>query len=103
MNIIQLTIISTISGQESLIRNGEALIVSKRLGKAVLGYNLKSNRIMSVSIQGKAFNITIIQVYAPTTDSKEDVIDWFYEYLQHLLKLPPKEDVFFIIEDWNLK
>lgn len=89
--------------QESLGRNRVALIVSKRVGKAVVGNNLKSNRIISVSIQGKPFNITKIQVYDPTTDSKEDVIDWFYEYLKHFLKLPPKEDVFFIIEDWNAK
>lgn len=90
-------------GQECHRRNEIALIVNKRVGKAVLGYNLKNDRMISVYIQGKPFNITIIQVYAPTTDAEDDIIDRFYEDLQHLLKLTPKRDVLFIIGDWNAK
>ena len=77
--------------QESLRRNGVALIVNKRVQKAVLGYNLKNGRMISVHFQGKLFNITVIQVYAPTSNAEEDEIEWFYEDLQDLLELiPPK-------------
>ncbi|XP_026531659.1 craniofacial development protein 2-like [Notechis scutatus] len=79
-------------GQESLRRNEVAFIVNKRVGKAILGYNPQNDRIISVRIQGK-FNITVVQVYAPTTLAEEDEIDWFYEALQHLIKLTPKNDV----------
>ena len=65
--------------QESLRRNGVALIVNKRVQKAVLGYNLKNGRMISVHFQGKLFNITVIQVYAPTSNAEEDEIEWFYE------------------------
>ncbi|KAF7252624.1 Craniofacial development protein 2 [Varanus komodoensis] len=77
-------------GQESLRRNGVAFIVNKRVGKAVLGYNLQNDRMISVRIQGKPFNITIVQVYAPTTGAEEAEVDQFYEGLQHLLELTPK-------------
>ena len=77
-------------GQELLRRNGVALIVNKRVWNAVLRYSLKNNRIISVCFQGKPFSITVIQVYAPTTDAKEAEVDWFYEDLQHLLQLTPK-------------
>ena len=90
-------------GQESLRRNGVGLIVNKRVGKAVLGYNLKNNRMISVRIQGKPFSLTVIQVYAPTTDAEEAEVDQFYEDLQHLLELAPKKDVLFIIGDRNAK
>ena len=90
-------------GQESCRRNGVAFIVNKRVGKAVLGYNLKNDRMISIQIQGRPFNITIIQVYAPTTDAEEAEIDQFYEDLQHLLKLTPKKDVLVIIGDSNAK
>ena len=90
-------------GQESLRRNGVALIVNKRVQNAVLGCNLKNDRMISVHFQGKPFNITVIQVYAPTTNAKEAEIEWFYDDLQHLLQLTPKKDVFFIICDWNAK
>ena len=59
--------------------------------------------MISVRFQGKPFNITVIQVYAPTTNAKESEVDWFYEDLQDLLELTPKKDVLFIIGDWNAK
>ncbi|KAF7243727.1 Craniofacial development protein 2 [Varanus komodoensis] len=90
-------------GQESLRRNGVAFIVNKRVGKAVLGYNLQNDRMISVRIQGKPFNITIVQVYAPTTGAEEAEADWYYESLQHLLELTPKNDVLIIMGDWNAK
>ena len=88
-------------GQESLRRNGEALIINKRVQNAVLRSNLKNDRMISVHFQGKPFNITVIQVCAPTTDAKEAEVEWFYEDLQDLLELTPKKDVLFIIGDWN--
>ena len=88
-------------GQESLRRNGVALIVSKRVQNAVLDCNLKSNRMISVCFQSKPFNITVIQVYAPTTNAEE--AELFYEDLQDFLELIPKRDVLFIIGDWNTK
>ena len=75
--------------QESLGRNGVALIVNKRLQNAVLGCNLKNDRIISACFQGKPLNITVIQVYSPTTDAEEAKVDWLYEDLQ-LLELIPK-------------
>ena len=65
-------------GEKSLRRNGVALTVNKRVRNAILGYNLRNNRMISVHFQGKPFNITVIQVYAPTTDAE---VDWFYEDL----------------------
>ena len=77
--------------QEFLRRNGVALIVNKRVQNAVLGFNLKNDRMISVHFQGKPFNITIIQVYTPTTNVEEAEVEWFYEDLQDLLELtPPK-------------
>ena len=90
-------------GQESLRRNGAALIVNKRARNAVLGYNLKNNRMISVRFQGKPFNITVIQVYAPITNSKEAEFEQFYGDLQDLLERTPKKGVLFIIGDWNAK
>ena len=90
-------------GQESLRRNGVALIVNKRVRNAVLGCNLKSDRMISVRFQGKPFIITVIQVYAPTSNAEEAEVEWFYEDLQDLLELTPKKDVLFIIGDWNAK
>ena len=87
-------------GQESLRRNGVAIMVNKRVLNAVLGCNLKNNRMISVRFQGKPFNTTIIQVYAPTSNAEEAEIEWFYEDLQDLLELTPKKDVLFIIGDW---
>ena len=89
--------------QESLKRNGVAIMVNQRVHNAVLGCNLKNNRMISVGFQGKPFNITVIQVYAPTTNAEEAEVEWFYEDLQELLELTPKKDVLFIIGDWNAK
>ena len=72
-------------GQESLRRNGVAIIVNKRVRNAVLGCNLKNDRMISVRLQGKPFNITVIQVYAPTSNAEETEVEWFYEDLQDLL------------------
>ena len=68
-------------GQESLRRNGVALIVNKRVQNAVLGCSLKNDRMISACFQGKRFSITVIQVYAPTTNLEEAEVEWFYEYL----------------------
>ena len=95
-----MTILST---TESLRRNGVAIIVNKRVWKAVLGCNLKNNRMISVHFQGKPFNITAIQVYALTSNAEEAEVERFYEDLQDLLKLTPKKDVLFITGDWNAK
>ena len=83
-------------GQESLRRNGVAIIVNKRVQDPVLGSNLKNNRMISVRFQGKPFNITVIQVYAPTSNAEEAKVEWFYEDLQDLLELTSKKDVLFI-------
>ena len=90
-------------GQESLRRNGVAIMVNKRVRNAVLGCNLKNDRMTSVRLQGKPFNITVIQVYAPTSNAEEAEVEWFYEDLQDLLEITLKTDVFFIIGDWNEK
>ena len=80
-------------GQESLRRNEMALIVNKRVRNAVLECNLKNDRMISVHFQGKPFNITVIQVYAPTSNAEEAEVEQFYEDLQGLLELTPKKDV----------
>ena len=91
------------SGQESHRRNGLAIMVNKRVRNAVLGYNLKNDRMISVCIQGKPFNITVIQVCAPTSDTEEAEVERFCEHLQDRLELTPKKDVLFTIGDWNAK
>ena len=80
-------------GQESLRRNGVAIMVNKRVQNAVLGCILKNDRMISVCLQGKPFNIIVIQVYAPTSNAEEAELEWFYEDLQDLLELTPKKDV----------
>ena len=90
-------------GQESLRRNGVAIMVNKRVRNAVLGCSLKNDRMISVCLQGKPFNITVIQVYAPTSNAEEAEVGEFYEDLQDLLELTPKKDVLFILGDWNAK
>ena len=89
--------------KESLRRNGVAIMVNKRVQNAVLGCNLKNDRMISVHFQGKPFNITVIQVYAPTSNAKEAEVEQFYEDLQDLFKLTPKKDVLFIIGYSNAK
>ena len=78
-------------------------MVNKRVRNAVLGCNLKNDRMISVRLQGKSFNITVIQVYAPTSNAEEVEVEWFNEDLQELLELTPKKDVLVIIGDWNAK
>ena len=90
-------------GQESLRRNGVALMVNKRVRNAVLGCNLKKDRMISVHFHGKPFSITVIQLYAPTSNTEEGDVEQSYEDLQDLLELTPKKDVLFIIGDWNAK
>ena len=83
-----------------LRRNGVASIADKRVQNVVFGSNLKNDRMISVCFQGKLFNITIIQVYAPTTNAEETEVEQFYEDLQDL-QLTLKKDILFIIGDWN--
>ena len=78
-------------------------MVSKRVQNEVLGCNLKNDRMISVHFQGKPFSITVIQLYAPTTNAKEAEVEQFYEDLQDLLELTPQKDALFIIGDWNAK
>ena len=78
-------------------------MINRRVQNAVLGCNLKSDRMISVRLQGKPFNITVIQVYAPTSNAKETEVEQFYEDVQDLLELTSKKDVLFIIGDWNAK
>jgi len=90
-------------GQKSLRRNAVAIIVNKRVQNAVLGCNLKNDRMISLHFQGKPFNIMVIQVYALTSNVEEVEVEWFYEDLQDRLELTPKKDILFIIWDWNAK
>ena len=76
-------------------------MVNKRVRNAILGCSLKNDRMISVRFQGKPFHITVIQVYAPTSNAEEAEVDRFYEDLQDLLELTPPKDVLFIIQDWN--
>ena len=78
-------------------------MANKRVRYAVLGCNLKNDRMISVRFQGKPFNITVIQVYAPTSNAKEAEVERFYEDLQDLLELTPQKDVLFIRGDWIAK
>ena len=88
-------------GQESIRRNGVAITINRRVWNAVLGRNLKNNRM--ICFQGKPFSVTVIQVYAPITNAKEAEVEWFYEDLQDLLELTPQKDILSIIGDWNVK
>ena len=78
-------------GQVSFRRNGLAIIVNKRVQNVVVMCNLKNDRMISVHLQGKPFNITVIQVYAPTSNAEEAEVEQFYEDLQDLLELTPKK------------
>ena len=89
--------------QESLKRNRAALIVKKRVQNGVFGCNLKNDRMISVHFKGKPFNITVIQIYAPTTNVEEAEVEAFYDDLQDLLELTPKKDELVIVGDWNAK
>ena len=89
-------------GQESLRRNGLAIIVNRRVQNAVLGCNLKNDRMISVHFQGKPFGMTVIQVYALTTHAEEAEVERLNEDMKDLLELTPKKDVLFIIGDLTL-
>ena len=78
-------------------------MVNKRVQNAVLGCNLKNDRMISVHFQGKPFKMTVIQVYAPTSNAEEAEVEQFYEDLQDLIELTPRKDVLFFIGDWNAK
>ena len=84
-------------------KDGEALYSQQKTHNTVLGCNLKNDRMISVHFQGKPFNITVIQVDAPTSNAEEAEVEWFYEDLQDLLELTPQKEVLFIIGDWNAK
>ena len=90
-------------GQQSHRRNGVAMIINKRVQNAVLGCNLKNDRMFSVHFQGKPFNIMVIQVYALTSKTSNAEVEQFYEDLQDLLELITKKDILFITGDWNAK
>ena len=90
-------------GQESLRRNGVAHIVNNRVQNAVLGCNLKNDRMISAHFQGKPFYSMVIQVYVLTSNAEEAEVECFCEDLQDLIELTPKKDVLFIIGDWNAK
>ena len=102
MNLTQTAIKSTTPGRNPP-EEMEWPSWSTRVRNAVLGCNLKNDRMISVHFQGKPLNITVIQVYAPTSNAEEAEVEWFYEDLQDLLKLKPPKDVLFIIGDWNAK
>ena len=89
--------------QESLRRNGVVFMINKRVQKAVLGCNLKNDRMIFVRLQGKSFNITVIQDYTPISNAEEAEAEQFYEDLQDLLELTPKIDVLFIIRGLEYK
>ena len=90
-------------GQESLRRNGVAIMVNKRVRNAVLVCNIKNVRMIFIRFQSKPFNITVIQANAPTSNIEEAEVEWFYEDLQDLLELTPEKDVLFLIGAWNAK
>ena len=90
-------------GQESLRRNGVAIIVNKRVQNAALGCGLRNNRMISIHFQAKPFTITVIQVCAPMSNAKEAEVKQFCEDLQDLQELTPKKDALFIIGDCNAK
>ena len=97
MNLTQVIIISTTVGKNPLGKNGIALIVNKRVWNEVFGWNLKNDRMVFVHLQGKPSSITIIQVYASTTNANVAEVKWFYEDEQDLLELTPKKDTLFIM------
>ena len=97
-----MTIISTTVGRNHL-EEMEYPSLSTTVQNTVLGCNLKNDRMISFRFQGKPFNITVIQAYAPTSNAEEAEVEWFNEALQDLLELTPKKHVLFIIGDWNAK
>ena len=98
-----MTILSTTAGRNPSEEMGVAIMVNKRVQNVVLGCNLKNDRMISICFQGKPFNMMVIQVYAPPSNTEEAEVQWFYEDLKDLLELTPKKDILFIIGDWNAK
>ena len=94
---IQKTIISTTVGKNPN-KKWVSLTVNKGVWNAVLGWNLKNDRVISVYFQGKTFNITVIQVYTPTTNTEENDVEWFYDDLQDLLELTPEKKMSFSLQ-----
>ena len=90
-------------GLEFLRRKGIAIIVNRSAQNAILGYNFKNDRMISVPLQGKPFNISVIQAYAPPSNAEEAEVEWFYEDLQDLLELTSTKDVLYIIGNRNAK
>ena len=90
-------------GKESLERSGVAIILNKRVQNTVFGCNLKNDRMIPVHFQSKPLNITVIQVYSPTSNAEEAEVEQFYDDLQDRLELTPKKDVLFTIGDWRAK
>ena len=102
MNLTQVTIIpTTVAGIPQ--KKWSSHHGQQKSLKCSIEYNLKNDRMISVRFQGKPFNITVIQVYAPTSNTKEAEVERFYEDLQDLLELTSKKDVLFILGDWNAK
>ena len=97
-----MTIISITVGKNHL-EEMEYPSWSKKELKTVLGCNFKNNRMTSVRFQGKSFNISVFQVYAPATSAEEAEVELFYEDLQDLLELTAEKDILFILRDWNAK
>ena len=97
-----MTIISTTVDKNPL-EEMVTLRVNKRVWNKVLGSNLKNDGMISIHFQGIPLNITVIQIYVPTTNAEEAEVEWFYDDLQELLELTPKKDVLFIIGEWNAK
>ena len=91
------------SGNQEIKRNGVALILNKKVAKSVIGYVFKNDRIISVRIRERPTNLTIIQIYAPTTEAEESTITKFYMGLQQILEDLPKKDAILIIGDWSAK
>ena len=102
MNLTQITIIFTTVGKNPL-EEMEYPLYSTKESKIALGCNLTNDRMISVCFQGTPLNITLIQVYSPTTDAEEAEVEWFYDDLQEFLELTTKKDVLFLIGDWNAK
>ena len=100
---LAVTLYSPLSHTPSSKLPGNLVGSTFQVQNAVLGCNLKNDRMISVRFQGKPFNITVIQAYAPTSNTEEAEVEWFYEDLQDLLELIHKKDVLFILGDWNAK
>uniref|UniRef100_W5NNM4 Endonuclease/exonuclease/phosphatase domain-containing protein n=1 Tax=Lepisosteus oculatus TaxID=7918 RepID=W5NNM4_LEPOC len=91
------------SGHQELRRNGVALIAHKNIAHAVESYTTISNRMMAIRIRGKPLNVTVLQVYAPTTDAPEDEREQFYAKIEEALEQVPKKDIIYIMGNFNAK